>query len=281
MSSRRHLHLPRKGWVIVNTDLHGNGDDFRRLEQRFRERAARNSAVHWVILGDLVHGPNPAARARQPELYDFEDESAFIVRRVCELRRELPEHVHFVLGNHDYAHIGGPRTQKFYPDEAAHLEQRMSTEEIEHMHALFRGALLAVSTECGVMMSHGAPDATLQSLHDLEPIEIPPLGPHPYHDAILSSLLFAYGQTGAVTAALLEQLSSETMSVPLRVLLHGHDRAEDGFFREGGNQVCPVLFGARNAEKRYVELDLAGRYEHADDLRDGKEIRRLYAMDKA
>ena len=32
-----------------------------------------------------------------------------------------PEQVLFVLGNHDYAHLGGPRTRKFHDDEAAFL----------------------------------------------------------------------------------------------------------------------------------------------------------------
>src|SRR5688572_29470674 len=58
-SALRHLRLPGAGVAVVNTDVHGNGGDFRRLEVIFRERVAEHGALaHWVILGDVVHGPS-------------------------------------------------------------------------------------------------------------------------------------------------------------------------------------------------------------------------------
>lgn len=276
----RHLRLVGSGVAIVNTDLHGNGGDFRRLEGIFRERVDEHGrAAHWVILGDVVHGPSAEARGHAAGLYDYADESAAIVARIVELCSEFPAQVHFVLGNHDYAHVGGMRTSKFYPDEAAALEASMPASEVERMRALFQSALLAVSSECGVLMTHGSPDATLQALADLNDIEIPRTQESAYHDRILRGLLFAYGQRRETTEKLLAQLSgvgSGQSLRPLRVVLHGHDRAENGIFREGGNQVCPVIFGAHRHEKRYVELDLAAHYASADELRDGVEVRRLH-----
>lgn len=280
MTPRRHFRLPGSGLALVNTDLHGNGGDFRELERIFRERVAEHGdGVHWVILGDVVHGPNPEARRHEPRLYDYDDESAAIVARILELFEEFPGRVHFVLGNHDYAHVGGIRTSKFFPDEAAQLEGTMNPADIERMHALFCSALLAVSSECGVLMTHGSPDATLQSLADLNDIEIPRTSDNVYHDRILRGLLFAYGQRRETTEKLLTQLSSVGSGQSLRplcVVVHGHDRAENGIFREGGNQVCPVIFGALQHEKRYLELDLAVHYTSADALRDGSEVRRLH-----
>ena len=275
----RHLRLAGSGVALVNTDVHGNGGDFRRLEGIFRERVAEHgSGAHWVILGDVVHGPSAEARRHASGLYDYADESAAIVARIVELCAEFPEQVHFVLGNHDYAHVGGMRTSKFYPDEAATLEASMTAPAVERMHALFRRALLAVSSECGVLMTHGSPDATLLALADLNDIEIPRVVDSAYHDRILRGLLFAYGQRRETTEKLLAQLNGVGSPGlrPIRVVLHGHDRAEDGIFREGGNQVCPVIFGARPHEKRYVELDLAAHYASADELRDGVEVRRLH-----
>jgi hypothetical protein len=57
---------------------------------------------------------------------------------------------------------------------------------------------------------------------------------------------------------------------------HGHDRDEAGSFTEGGNQVCPVLFGAPRGNKRYLRLDLAAAYRRVEELREGEEVRRLY-----
>ena len=69
---------------------------------------------------------------------------------------------------------------------------------------------------------------------------------------------------------------SRGLGFPLRAVIHGHDRDTAGFFHEGETQLCPVLFGAPRAEKRYVRLDLAARYESALAIRDGEEILRLY-----
>jgi hypothetical protein len=65
----------------------------------------------------------------------------------------------------------------------------------------------------------------------------------------------------------------------VRIVLHGHDRSEQGFFVEGENQLCPVLFGAPREKKRFVVLDLATSYPDVRALRDGHEIRRLYPDD--
>lgn len=241
--------LPAEGTCLVSTDVHGDAEDMFALDRIFREAPNR----HWVILGDIVHAPPEAV-----------DGSAEIVRLILERQREFPDRVHFVLGNHDYAHIGGPKTSKFYADEAAELESKLDAATIAALKSLFTDALLAVAAPCGVLMTHGSPDTTLTSLADLE-------SPTP---ALLRTLLTSYGQPAATTAAMLKSVSA---GLDLRVVVHGHDRSEAGFFYEGGNQVCPCLFGAPRAAKRYVLLDLAARYERAESLRDGHELLRLYA----
>lgn len=92
---------------------------------------------------------------------------------------------------------------------------------------------------------------------------------------MLRALLTAYGQTDDVTGAMLAAVSRRG-GWDLRVVIHGHDRDEAGFFVEGETQLCPVIFGAPREAKRYVVLDLAGRYDGVTALRDGAEIRRLH-----
>jgi hypothetical protein len=60
------------------------------------------------------------------------------------------------------------------------------------------------------------------------------------------------------------------------MVVHGHDRDESGYFVEGGNQVCPVIFGAPRRQERYLLLDLGAGYRGPDDLREGLEVRRLF-----
>jgi hypothetical protein len=75
--------------------------------------------------------------------------------------------------------------------------------------------------------------------------------------------------------ALLEQLS-DPGSPPYQLILHGHDRDEEGFSPTGEAAllVC-TSFGARRERKTYVWLDGSRRYRLAD-LRDGHELKRLY-----
>lgn len=265
----RHRILKPRGRLLVSTDLHGNLADLRALEAVFEAEPE----TYWVILGDVVHGPS--AEARTDSLYDYEDESGAIVERLLARREADPEHVLFVLGNHDHAHVGGPKTGKFHRDEAATLEAALAPAGVAQLRALFETALLAVAAPCGVLLTHGSPDDALVSLADLDGIPFDMRRMTPTQARVVHTVLGSYGQPAATAAKMLAQVSASS-GLDLRVVVHGHDKSEDGFFYEGGNQVCPVLFGARHAEKRYVLLDLAARYERAEDLRDGVELVRLH-----
>ena len=271
---RRHRLLRGPGTLMVSTDLHGNGRDFRRLRDIFLKLREQDSLTHWVILGDLVHAPSKDSRREEPRLYDFEDESWNIVDGVAQLLRSFPDNVHLLLGNHDHGHIGGRRTSKFHPDEVAYLEDQLSDTQLSTLRELFRTALLVVVAECGVLMAHGSPDDRLASLRQLDDISLE----GPLDDegrALLQTITGSYGQQQEVTDRLLQALSLD-VGIPLSMVIHGHDRDEEGWFTEGGNQICPVIFGAPRGSKRYLVLDLGSRYRTLEDLREGLEIRRLH-----
>lgn len=61
------------------------------------------------------------------------------------------------------------------------------------------------------------------------------------------------------------------------MLVHGHDREEEGFYATGGAALLLCTsFGARQARKTYLWLDRARRYGSLAELRDGVELRRLW-----
>lgn len=271
----RHLILPASGLVQISTDVHGNAEDFAALEDHFLSLRDSGVDAHWVILGDIVHAPDAQARDEQPDLYDFPDGSMAIADRILALQIAHPGRVHFVLGNHDHAHVGGPRVGKFYADEAAELESTLTSAQIQRLHGLFQRALFAVAAPCGALLTHGVPDATLLDLRLLEDIPLRVEDMSSAQRAVMRPLLTSYGQQNATAATLLSQLSA-AHGLRLGVVIHGHDRDVDGFFREGEHQLCPCLFGAPRPNKRFVLLDLAAYYPNVHALRDGHEIRRLF-----
>jgi predicted phosphodiesterase len=267
---QRWLQLPTTGKVLISTDLHGNGSDFRRLREIFLDMS---DDTHWVNLGDAVHAPDERVRKIEPELYDYDDESLAIVEGILDLQAQYPQRVHYVLGNHDYGHVGGEHTRKFYDNEVVHLETLIGAAGTAKLKTLFEAALLAVVAPCGVFMTHGAPDDTLRDINDLNRMTFPP---HTNYLAdVMQGLMVYYGQYGDVMARLLETVS-KTSGCQVNLHVHGHERDPEGFFTEAGNQVCPVIFGAAPKKKRYLLLNLSQQYRVVEDMRDGIEVRFLY-----
>ncbi len=268
----RHLILPSSGTLLVSTDVHGNGADFERMIRRFQLSPAD---THWVILGDIVHGPNDAARSRRPDLYDYDDQSGRIAIQIMQLRQKYPGRVHFVLGNHDWAHIGGPVTAKFWPNEASYLESYLEPLEKRAIDTLFREALLGVIAPCGPFLCHASPAQPPASLDELDAIE---LGASltPSQHRIVNEFTGPYQQREADSRRFLAAMS-DLCGHRLTMVIHGHDRSEDGWIQREETQLCPVIFGAPKSHKRVVQLDLGARYESVHDVRDGLEIIRLWA----
>lgn len=270
---RRHRVLPPKGVLLVSTDLHGNLDDFEVLRARFEGALDAGADVHWALLGDLVHGPDPATAAAEPELYGYVDRSPELIDALFSVQQAHPERVHVVLGNHDAGHVGLEHTSKFHPDEVEALEARLSDVQRGRLEQLLGDALLLMLAPCGLVLSHGSGGDAVTSLAVLD-------GPlrseaRDEHTRAVNELLWSYGQLGEVTARLLSRLSEQT-GLSLHVVVHGHDRDPSGWFIEGGNQVQPVIFGALPQNKRYLWLDLGCRYLSPDDLREGHEVLRLH-----
>ena len=270
----RHLILPREGTLLVNTDVHGSGDDFRRMRDIFEADA---DTTHWAILGDIVHAPDARARAQRPDLYDYNDASGDIAAEILRLQHAYPGRVHFVLGNHDWAHVGGPTVAKFWPDEAAHLEEQLTPEQVLSLHKLFRKALLCLVAPCGAFLSHGSPGALFDSFAELDAIEVGgELAPR--QQALIKELTNFYGQREAVSRSFLQH-ASDLSGEQLAFVIHGHDRDENGWFVHEETQICPVIFGAPRENRRYLRLNLAARYDSVHALREGHEILRLWDTD--
>jgi len=263
------------GPVLVSADVHGNRADFERLRDIF---ATLGPDAVWISVGDWVHGPDAAGRrdvrARDGEpLYDYDDETPEILRGLFALMDQKPRRVWSILGNHEHAHIGGRRTRKFHDDEAAALEARLTLPEVLELRARLSGWPMVVRLPAlGVIVTHGALGAGLDGPADLEAIEY--AGPNPDRAAeLLHTGMTRYGFAPGEDERLLERLGAPG---EYRVLVHGHDRDEDGWSATGARAalLC-TSFGARRSRKAYLVLErpLGG----LDDVREGFELRRLWA----
>lgn len=263
------------GPALISADVHGNLRDFERLRELFLAAEARGEAPLWISVGDWVHGPSEERRrditdGRGELLYDYPDETPAVLEGLFELMDRYPGRVVSVCGNHEHAHIGGHRTGKFHGDEAAYLESRLSPAQVSELRRRFASwPVLVRLPSCGVVVSHGAPEAA--SIEEYEQLRY--VGPCPRRDLLLTAMS-RYGFSPGEDLALLAALSDDRT---YSVLLHGHDREEEGFFATGeAALLLCTSFGARQPRKTYAWLDLAHRYASLDELQATGALRRLW-----
>lgn len=294
------LSLPSRGRLLVASDLHGNLRDFLNIVERFERLSDRmGEEAHLLFLGDLIHGPylppslwsassSPYLRGRP-----YRDESPALLLSYQLLCERHPGRVHALLGNHEHAHLGGPRTALFAPDEVAALEQRLGIEASMQLSTLLRGLPLCALAPCGILFSHAPPAADLRGPEDLEALDYrlwsatgaaarrleSRLGPG-------NSLSTSDGRKQAAQR-MAQSLWQQTLSpfkaqavlaaLSAQVLVYGHTVIPDGYQAIGFEQlILSSSFGMEDEHKTLLELDLGGTYLTVDDLRPGSELVPLY-----
>jgi hypothetical protein len=259
----RLLSLPATGTLLAVTDLHGNLADYRAVEHRFR---ALGPGAHLLFCGDLVHGP-AVPRHRWPEHLGsfYADRTPELLTAARRLAEEFPGRVHFLLGNHEHAHLGGPRLSKFHDDEAAALEARYGD------FAAVRGwlstwALAAVAPAAGIAFTHGAPHARISGPADLEAVDLRGNVDTPAHRMTaagpLGALLWARTTTPERARAFLRALHPDA-----RVAVFGHDVVREGHWIEHEPLLCvSTSFGCHDGDKLYLEWDLSRAAKSAAEV---------------
>ena len=267
------LQLPARGTLVIGTDLQGNLRDFQRLHAHFE---ALGPEAQLVLTGDLVHGPDEDTAGQWPDFLGtpYRDESPALIDTFVAAQKKAPGRVHCLMGNHDHAHLGGPVTAKFHPDEAAQLEAQLGAEGTARWRALAAGFPLVAVAPCGVVMTHAAPGVPLESRAQLEGIAWDRYRGDSidtfFRRPVLGPLLWARSASDEVVAQFLSVLGGT-------VAVFGHDVVREGFARDGVNQVVvSTSFGLFDEDKVFVQVELGARYENAAALREGVELRKLY-----
>jgi hypothetical protein len=279
-STSRLLTLPDHGELLVCTDLHGNLRDFKRMRRLLEDRIQREANPFLLFTGDLIHGPS-CTEEEWPDYLGtfFPDESGEVVESFIELQTKHPARVACLIGNHEHSHVGGPHTPKFWPDETQHFEQAVGPRLTKRFKKLFRTFPAAAVSRCGVVVTHAAPNAEIRG-----PEEIADIRYEGYEDLpiatledmpLLGRLLWSRRCPPQTARGFLDALS--VGGLELALVVYGHEIIPEGFERIGSEQLLlSTSFGVRDENKCYLRLDLTRRYRSTDDLREGREILRLY-----
>jgi hypothetical protein len=275
---RKLARLPSRGVLLAATDLHGNRRDYERLKELYRIEHEAGNRPLLLLCGDLVHGPSPdlTEPGGWPTYLGtpYRDESAELVLDYLDFASRA--HTLCLLGNHEHAHVGGPRLGKFYPDEAAVLEATLGL-RAEAVRAFMATFPLVAAAPCGAVFTHAAPAGTEPDSAAFEALR---------YEGFEHVHLSRMALTGTVGALLWSRMARpEEARLLLRAVLgrasgfvaYGHDVVRDGYEKVEAEQICfSTSYGLFDADKVYLRLKLDRSYESVGDLVDGAEIRPLY-----
>jgi predicted phosphodiesterase len=271
------------GELIVISDLHGNFRDFLRIVNLFESRP--DSCL--LLLGDLFHGPFLSEQDWAPhvdKLGDFYyDQSPAIFRAYLELTRRYPDRVRAILGNHEHAHIGGPRVAKFTPDEAGTFEGCLTiTERVKLSQNISQWPWI-VGSDCGVTFTHGSPPPThfdLERLNSESPVVTNPQTWAQPGAALLSELLWRRFSPIEDVHAFLSSLNAICTGASWdkarqRVVTYGHEPSPNGYqVQHEALFNLSSSFAMKRRKKTYLSLSLGDIYQDAFELRE--QIMPLY-----
>lgn len=264
---RRVVELPDRGRLIVATDLQGNVGDFERIARVYEQADRGPDGAVLVITGDLVHGPEIDERNWPDYLGTFyHGNSREVLIRAEALAQRHPGRVHYLLGNHEHAHVGGPVVAKFFPDEARRLESLVGPQGREWMKGwLSTWPFVAIARRAGLVMLHAAPHASIESAADLERLPL---------DGFFDVPLDEMAAAGALGALLWARTTSTerankflgALDPDARVAIFGHDVAREGYAIDREPLLCiSTSFGCFDGDKLYFDWNLAERAESAQD----------------
>ncbi|PXY01261.1 hypothetical protein DF185_11495 [Marinifilum breve] len=275
------------GRLMVVSDLHGNGYDFRQVLKTFQKLKKKGKADLLVFLGDLVH----AYPGKQ------KDESLEMIEELMDLNANQPESdVICLLGNHEFVHIYHIPLAKGPLEFTSWFEYRIQKCR-EVVMQFFMNMPLMLRTQGGVLINHtgasnryGADekfdldylknfnhqDEFTKHIENIKKYD-PQIGSDFMNtekgdylwDILMNGNEKQFGdQYHKYVDELLELASSDRKDQPLNSLVCGHIAAEYGAELVGENhvRVCTSAGALGDLEKKFLLIDASKKYENAAEL---------------
>ncbi|MCT4603944.1 MAG: metallophosphoesterase [Marinifilum sp.] len=275
------------GKLMIVSDLHGNGYDFRQILKTYKQLKKKGKADYLVFLGDLVH----AYPGKQ------KDESLEMIEELMGLNANQPgSDVICLLGNHEFVHIYHIPLAKGPLEFTSWFEYRIQKCRGEVIE-FFMNMPLMLRTKGGTLINHtGASnrfgsDNTigLQYLKDfnhqgeftkhLDNIKKydPQIGSDFMNtdkgdflwDILMNGNEKQYGEEyHKYVNELLGVVSEDRKENPINTLVCGHIAAEYGAEVIGDKhlRVCTSAGALGDLEKKFLLIDASKRYENAAEL---------------
>ena len=146
------------GKLMIVSDLHGNGFDFRHILKVYEKQKSKGRADYLVFLGDLIH----AYPGKQ------KDESLEMVQQLMEMGANQPDSdIICLLGNHEFVHIYHIPLQKGHLEFTSWFERRLRGKR-EKVVEFFMDMPLMIRTKGGVLINHTGASNRYNSNEDFD-----------------------------------------------------------------------------------------------------------------
>ncbi len=132
------------GNLMIVSDLHGNGDDFRQVVRVYEQLKKEKKADYLIFLGDLIHA-YPGKR---------KDESVEIIEELLDFKaNKKGSDIICLLGNHEFVHIYHIPLARGHLEFTTYFENRIRKCR-EIIIRFFMDMPLMIRTKGGVLINH-------------------------------------------------------------------------------------------------------------------------------
>ncbi|MBN2598234.1 metallophosphoesterase family protein [Labilibaculum sp.] len=275
------------GKLMIVSDLHGNGFDFRQILKVYRKLKSEGKADYLVFLGDLIHA-YPGKR---------KDESLEIIQELIKMgANKKGSGVICLLGNHEFVHIYHIPLQRGHLEFTSWFENRIRKNR-EEIVRFFMDMPFMLRTKGGVLVNHtGSSDryaqtkgidlnwfkryshegefvAHIENINTYDP-QISSLfmktakGDYLW-DVLMNGNERQYGEEYLeMVDDLLQFASVDRENSPMTTLVSGHIGVDYGAETIGSRKLrlCSSAGCLRDLEKKYLLIDAEKRYTNSLEL---------------
>jgi len=245
------IKLPKKGKLMIITDIHGNIDDFTRFMDIWEN--FKDEENHLVFTGDFIHAMG------------LENDRSIEILDSVKSNFENSDNFHVLLGNHEWSVISKTSVYKAGINQTLSFEALLKDrfedkwqQKLEDYMNFFKKLPLAIKTDNKVFISHAGPPKNINNIDEIIHLTDEGYSGNP------RLFEFLWNRYGDYTK---KDIESFLEKVGCNVSIVGHTPV-DGVKLIGKRQLV-VSSSYSNGKKAYVELDLE------KEIKNGKDVLKM------